>query len=92
MIRRDFQLILKRASVSRPSGEWSDDDFDVLADGVISRPHHKATAVPVGQSWMWTLAFTALGCPQIAGYSSETRKRRSHRTVAAPKCKSKYLA
>jgi hypothetical protein len=35
MIRRDFQLILKRASVSRPSGEWSDDDFDVLADGVI---------------------------------------------------------
>jgi hypothetical protein len=33
MIRRDFQLILKRASVSRPSGEWSEDDYDVLADG-----------------------------------------------------------
>jgi ABC-type uncharacterized transport system substrate-binding protein len=29
------QLILKRASVSRPSGEWSDDDYDVLADGVV---------------------------------------------------------
>jgi hypothetical protein len=28
-------LILKRASASRPSGEWSDDDFDVLADGVV---------------------------------------------------------
>jgi hypothetical protein len=27
------QLILKRASASRPSGEWNDDDFDVLADG-----------------------------------------------------------
>jgi hypothetical protein len=26
-------LILKRASVSRPSGHWSDDDFDVLANG-----------------------------------------------------------
>jgi hypothetical protein len=26
-------LILKRASASRPSGEWDDDDFDVLADG-----------------------------------------------------------
>jgi hypothetical protein len=26
-------LILKRASASRPSGEWSDDDYDVLADG-----------------------------------------------------------
>jgi hypothetical protein len=23
-------LILKRASVSRPSGEWNDDDFDVI--------------------------------------------------------------
>jgi hypothetical protein len=28
-------LILKRASVSRPSGEWNDDDYDVLADGVV---------------------------------------------------------
>jgi hypothetical protein len=28
-------LILKRASASRPSGEWDDDDFDVLADGVV---------------------------------------------------------
>jgi hypothetical protein len=26
-------LILGRASASRPSGEWSDDDFDVLAKG-----------------------------------------------------------
>jgi hypothetical protein len=26
------QLILKRASTSRPSGEWNDDDYDVLAD------------------------------------------------------------
>lgn len=25
-------LILKRASASRPSGEWNDDDYDVLAD------------------------------------------------------------
>jgi hypothetical protein len=28
-------LVLKRASTSRSSGEWSDDDFDVLADGVV---------------------------------------------------------
>jgi hypothetical protein len=27
------QLILKRASASRPSGDWNDDDFDVLAEG-----------------------------------------------------------
>jgi hypothetical protein len=28
-------LILKRASASRPSGQWKEDDFDVLADGVV---------------------------------------------------------
>jgi hypothetical protein len=28
-------LILKRASASRPSVEWDDDDFDVLEDGVV---------------------------------------------------------
>jgi len=28
-------LILKRASVSRPSGEWNDDDYDVLADDIV---------------------------------------------------------
>jgi hypothetical protein len=51
------QLILKRASASRSSGEWKDDDFDVLADGVVVGRIMKAAAVPVGQSWMWTLAF-----------------------------------
>ena len=50
-------LILKRASASRPSGEWNDDDFDVLADGVVVGRITKAAAVPVGMSWMWTLAF-----------------------------------
>jgi len=28
-------LLLKRAALSRPSGEWNDDDFDVLADGEV---------------------------------------------------------
>jgi hypothetical protein len=28
-------LILKRASASRPTGEWNNDDYDVLADGVV---------------------------------------------------------
>jgi hypothetical protein len=44
-------LILKRASASRPSGEWNDDDYDVLAgSAVVGRI--MAAAVPVGQSWM----------------------------------------
>jgi hypothetical protein len=29
------QLILKRASASRTSGEWREDDYDVVADGVV---------------------------------------------------------
>ena len=50
-------LVLKRASVFRSSGEWSDDDFDVLCDGVVVGRIMKAAAVPVGMSWMWTLAY-----------------------------------
>jgi hypothetical protein len=30
-----FQLSLKRPSISRPSGEWNDGNYDVLADGVV---------------------------------------------------------
>jgi hypothetical protein len=50
-------LLLKRASLSRPSGEWNDDDFDVLADGVVVGRILKVSAAPVGTPWMWTLAF-----------------------------------
>jgi hypothetical protein len=28
-------LLLKRASTSRPSGKWNDEDYDVLADGTV---------------------------------------------------------
>jgi hypothetical protein len=44
-------------SASRPSGEWGDDDYDVLADGVVIGRIFKANAAPVGTPWMWTLAF-----------------------------------
>ena len=50
-------LILKRASASRPSGEWNDDDFDVLTDGVVVSRIFNSNAGPVGSPWMWTLAF-----------------------------------
>ena len=32
-MEKDY-LILKRASASCPSGEWNDDDYDVLAESV----------------------------------------------------------
>ena len=54
------QLILKRASASRPSGEWNEDDFDVLADGAVVGRIFKANAAPVGMPWMWTLIFLTI--------------------------------
>jgi hypothetical protein len=54
-MEKDY-LLLKRASASRPSGEWNDDDYDVLADGLIVGRIFKVNAAPVGQPWMWTLA------------------------------------
>ena len=48
-------LILKRASASRSSGEWNDDDFDVLANGQVVGRIFKANAAPVGTPWMWTI-------------------------------------
>ena len=46
-MEKDY-LILKRASASRPSGEWNDDDFDVLADGEVVGRIFKVNAAPVG--------------------------------------------
>ena len=54
MVYPSPNLILKRASAS---GEWNDDDFDVLADGGVVGRIHKANASPVGSPWMWTLMF-----------------------------------
>ena len=52
------QLVLKRASASRPSGEWGEDDYDVLADGAVVGRIMRAAAEPEGTPWLWTLAFT----------------------------------
>jgi hypothetical protein len=37
-------LVLKLASASRSSGEWSDGDYDVLADSVVVGRIFKANA------------------------------------------------
>jgi hypothetical protein len=55
-MEKDY-LVLKGASASRPSGEWNDDDYDVLADGVVVGRIMKAAASPVGTPWLWTLTF-----------------------------------
>ena len=51
------QLVLKRASASRISGEWNDDDYDVLCEDAVVGRIMKAAAAPVSQPWLWTLAY-----------------------------------
>jgi hypothetical protein len=46
-----------RLAGSRSSGEWNEDDYDVLADGIVVGRIFKAAASPVGTPWMWTLIF-----------------------------------
>jgi hypothetical protein len=47
-------LILEHASVSRPSGQWRDDDYDVLEDGVVVGRIFCLDAVgPRDRPWMW---------------------------------------
>ena len=42
-------LVLTRASTSRSPGEWNDDDFDVLADGVVVAHHEGRGRRAAGQ-------------------------------------------
>jgi hypothetical protein len=50
---RVTSLLLKRASASRPSGEWNDDDYDVLAEGAVIGRIMKVHAAPLATPWMW---------------------------------------
>jgi hypothetical protein len=45
--------LLERAALSRPSGQWHDKDFDVVANGEIVGRIFKA-GVSVARPWMWT--------------------------------------
>ena len=43
-------LILKRTSALRPSGQWRDDDYAVLENGVVVG---KVPVAPPDRPWMW---------------------------------------
>src|SRR5262249_49845099 len=53
-------LTLQRAWVSRPSGQWSEDDYDVVADSRVAGRILRSAAAPVGTPWFWTLAYSHL--------------------------------
>jgi len=50
-------LILKRASASRPSGQWSHEGYDVLADGkVVGRILEEGSRFdPPDLLWTWSI-------------------------------------
>jgi hypothetical protein len=50
-------LILKRAKLSRSSGQWQDEDYDVLADGkVIGRILESGSRFdPPELRWKWSI-------------------------------------
>jgi hypothetical protein len=54
MIATTSSLILKRAAASRTFGEWREDDYDVVADGIVVGRIMKAAAAPEGTPWLWT--------------------------------------
>jgi len=63
-------LILKRASRSRPSGEWKDEDYDVLADGrVVGHILERGSASTPAQ-----LAL-AVSAPLARAYSASSHGR-----------------
>lgn len=48
-------LILRPVSGSPPSGDWKNDDVDVLSDDVLVGRIVQPRDAPVGLPWLWTL-------------------------------------
>ena len=51
-----MKRVRKKSAAANLSGEWSEDDYDVLADGLVVGRILKAAAAPIGTPWLWTLA------------------------------------
>lgn len=70
-------LIFKRAVVSRPSVEWKDDDYDVLADGVVvglSDPRATSHEDLTPRSALRPVLLSGACCPCSAGYFADSRR------------------
>ena len=68
------QLILKRANASRSSGDWRDDDYDVLeAGGVVGRIFF-SPVTPQDRPWMWASGHSADSVGRAAHGYAATRE------------------
>jgi hypothetical protein len=77
--RRDrmTSLILKRASASRPFGQSSDKDFDVLANGkVVGRIYEPRDSRfgPPELRWGWSIITIVPGTPGVTNGAAATRE------------------
>ena len=71
------QLVLKRASASRPSGQWSDKDYDVLANGkVVGRIYEPRGSRfgPPELRWGWSIITIVPGTPGVTNGTAATRE------------------
>ena len=70
-------LILKRASISRLDGQWSDNDFDVLADGkVVGRIYEPRDSRfgPPELRWGWSITAIVPATPGVTNGTAATRE------------------
>jgi hypothetical protein len=81
-----MSLTLKRASASRPDGQWTNEhDFDVLADGkVVGRlyedPH---LSTPPDMRWFWSVTVIVPATPGVTNGTAATREEGMARFRAA---------
>jgi hypothetical protein len=68
------RLVLKRGKFSRSSGQWPDEDYDVLADGkVVGRIYEDASAsTPPELRWFWSVTEIVPATPGVTNGHAAT--------------------
>jgi hypothetical protein len=91
------QLILKCAAASRPSDDWSADDYDVLADGEVVGRIMKVYAAPESTPRAYghhkdrrlTHGYEPTREAAMAAFAKTLQRERGHHHIAAAKATDK---